>query len=184
MHALLMLTIAQAVIFMFAVLAPGYVTTILQAPLESLSLILIAPAGLGLGLGAFLLGSIGEKFKSKWLSEIGFLVVGIVFILLPLVSRVASQDNVLHIVAVFAFIIGFAISLVFIPSNATIQIETNEEMRGRMYGLLSSLIGAVSFLPVVLAGGLADLFGVGFVITGVGILLVFLSMVYLLMIKF
>jgi len=199
MHALLMLTIAQAVIFMFAVLAPGYVTTILEAPLESLSLILIAPAGLGLGLGAFLLGSIGKKFKSKWLSEIGFLIVGIVFILLPSASRVTSHDfvrnlnyylpdllhiNILHIIVVLAFIIGFSISLVFIPSNATIQVETNEKMRGRMYGLLSSLIGAVSFLPVVLVGGLADLLGVGFVITGVGILLIFLSMVYLFMIKF
>jgi len=199
MHALFMLTIAQAVIFMFAVLAPGYVTTILEAPLESLSLILIAPAGLGLGLGAFLLGSVGKRFKHKWTSAIGFMVVGIVFILLPLASRVTSHGfvqglnaylphfldiNILHIIVILAFIIGFAISLVFIPSNATIQIETSEAMRGRMYGLLSSLIGAVSFLPVALAGGLADLLGVGAVITGVGVLMVLLSVVYLFMIKF
>lgn len=199
MHALLMLTIAQAVIFMFAVLAPGYVTTILEAPLESLSVILIAPAGLGLGIGAFLLGSIGKKFKHKWLSEIGFMIVGIVFILLPFANRVTSHAfvqalnnylprfldiNILHIIVVLAFIIGFAISLVFIPSNATIQIETNEKMRGRMYGLLSSLIGAVSFLPVVLAGGLADLLGVGAVIMGVGVLMVILSACYLFLIKF
>lgn len=199
MHALLMLTIAQAVIFMFAVLAPGYVTTILKAPLESLSVILIAPAGLGLGLGAFILGSIGKKFKHKWVSAVGFMVVGIVFILLPFASRVASYGfiqnlnyylpqiihiNILHIIVVLAFIIGFAISLVFIPSNATIQIETSEAMRGRMYGLLSSLVGAVSFLPVVLAGGLADLLGVGVVITGVGVLMIILSIFYLFLVKF
>jgi len=74
-----------------------------------------------------------------------------------------------------AFITGFGISFVFIPSNSTIQIETSEEMRGRMYGLLSSLIGAVSFLPVILAGGLADLFGVGAVIVGVGVLMIIFS---------
>lgn len=188
MHALLMLTIAQAVIFIFAVLAPGYVTTILEAPLESLSLILIAPAGLGLGLGAFILGSIGKKFKRKWISAVGFMIVGVVFILLPLASRITSyelvQINILHIIIVLAFIIGFAISLVFIPSNATIQIETREAMRGRMYGLLSSLIGAVSFMPVILAGGLADLLGVGAVITGVGVLMMTLSICYLFLIKF
>lgn len=198
-HALLMLTVAQAVIFMFAVLAPGYVATILEAPLESLSWILIAPAGLGLGLGAFMLGSIGKKFQHKWLSATGFMIVGIIFILLPLASRVTSQVfvqnlnnflphlldiNILHIIVVLASIIGFSMSLVFIPSNATIQIETSEAMRGRMYGLLNSLIGAVSFLPVILAGGLADLLGVGAVITGVGILMVLLSVIYLFMIKF
>ncbi|MBI4089757.1 MAG: MFS transporter [Candidatus Levybacteria bacterium] len=198
MHALFMLTIAQAVIFTFAVLGPGYVTTILEAPLESLSLILIAPAGVGLGIGAFILGSMGEKIKHKWASACGFLVTGIVFILMPFASRVTSYDfiqnlnsvlpgvldiNILHIIIILAFIVGFSISFVFIPSNATIQIETNEEMRGRMYGLLSSLIGAVSFLPVILAGGLADVVGVGAVITGIGLLMVLLSAFYLYLIK-
>ena len=197
-HALLMLTIAQSVIFMFAVLAPGYVTTILKAPIESLSLVLIAPAGVGLGLGAFILGSLGKKLKHKWVSGVGFMIVGVVFVLLPFATRITSFDfiqninyylpsithiNNLHIIVVLAAIVGFASSFVFIPSNATIQIETNEEMRGRMYGLLSSLIGAVSFLPVILAGGLADLLGVGTVILGVGVLMVILSIFYLFMVK-
>ncbi len=198
MHALLMLTIAQAVVFMFAVLAPGYVTTILEAPLESLSWILIAPSGLGLGLGAFILGSVGKKFNSMWLSAIGFIVAGIVFVLLPFASRVTSHAfiqnlnnflphildiNILHIIVVLAFIVGFSMSFVFIPSNSTIQIETSEEMRGRMYGLLNSLIGAVSFLPVILAGGLADLLGVASVITSVGILMIILGFFYLFLVK-
>lgn len=198
MHALLLLTIAQAVVFMFAVLAPGYVTTILEAPLESLSWILIAPSGLGLGLGAFVLGSIGKKFNCMWLSTIGFIVAGIVFVLLPFASRVTSHAfiqnlnnflphlldiNILHIIVVLAFIVGFSMSFVFIPSNSTIQIETSEEMRGRMYGLLNSLIGAVSFLPVILAGGLADLLGVASVITSVGILMIILGFFYLFLVK-
>src|SRR3989338_3389467 len=80
----------------------------------------------------------------------------VVFVLLPFATRITSFDfiqninyylpsithiNNLHIIVVLAAIVGFASSFVFIPSNATIQIETNEEMRGRMYGLLSSLIG-------------------------------------------
>lgn len=199
MHALIMLTIAQSVIFMFAVLAPGYVATILEAPIESVSWILIAPAGLGLGIGAFMLGSIGKKFNHKKLSAIGFMIIGIIFILLPFASRVTSYAfiqslnsflphlldiNILHIIVVLAFIIGFALSLVFIPSNATIQIETQEAMRGRMYGLLSALIGAVSFLPVALAGGLADMLGVGIVIVSVGIFMMMLSVYYLVLNKF
>src|SRR3989344_1646947 len=199
MRALYMITIAQAVIFMFAVLAPGYVATILEAPLESLSLILVAPACVGLGVGSFMLGSRGKKIKHELVSAIGFMIAGIVLILMPLASRVTSYGfvqtlnsilpkiihiNILHLIVLMAFILGFGISLVFIPSNSTIQIETNEEMRGRMYGLLSSLVGAVSFLPVILAGGLADLFGVGAVITGVGVLMMVISVRYLFLIKF
>ena len=199
MHALFMITIAQAVIFMFAVLAPGYVTTVLEVPLESLSVILIAPAAIGLGIGAFMLGSMSKKFKYERISAIGFMAVGVIFALMPLASRVASYGfvnilnsflpklihiNILHIIVLMSLIMGFGISLVFIPSNSIIQIETGDEMRGRMYGLLSSLIGAVSFLPVILAGGLADLFGVGAVIVSVGIMMIILSIYYLFLAKF
>jgi MFS family permease len=198
MHALIMITIAQAVLFIFAVLAPGYVSTILKAPIESLSVILVAPAGIGLGIGAFIFGSRGKKIKHELISSIGFLIVGIVFILMPLISRVTSYGfvnslnsflpqimhiDILHIIVFMALIIGFGISFVFIPSNSTIQVETSEEMRGRMYGLLNSLTGAVSFLPVILAGGLADLLGVGVVITSVGIIMAIVGFYYLFIIK-
>ena len=61
MYALTMLTIAQAVIFMFAVLSPGYAIDILKVQLESLSWILITPAAVGMGAGALILGSIGKN---------------------------------------------------------------------------------------------------------------------------
>jgi|WetSurMetagenome_2_1015567.scaffolds.fasta_scaffold00374_3 MFS family permease len=194
MHALFMITVAQSIIFMFAVLAPGYVSTILQAPLETLSVILIAPAGLGMGIGAFILGSISKRIKHELTSSIGFLIIGIIFLLLPHIGRIPSYAfvnnannflphilniNALHIIVFMAFILGLGMSLVFIPSNSTIQIETDEEMRGRMYGLLNSLIGAVSFLPVILAGGLADLFGVSAVIGSVGMIMVGIGIWYL-----
>lgn len=192
-HALLMLTIAQAVMFTFAVLGPGYVTTILSAPLESLSWILILPAGAGMGIGVLLMGSIGKRFKQKKLSAVGFLMAGIAFIFLSFGTKFASREfvltinsylpsilniTILHIIVVLAFIVGFSVALVFIPSNAIIQLETASQMRGRIYGFLNALVGAVSFLPVVLSGGLADILGVGSVITGVGILMLILSVIF------
>lgn len=193
MHALIVLTISQAVIFMFGVLGPGYMSNILNVEIESLSWILLAPAAVGMGLGGFLLGSYGKKLKNKFLSTTGFALSGIVFILLPLGNKATSNEfmnslsmflprfldfNILHIVVFLAFVAGFANSLVFIPSNATLQIETSERMRGRVFGFLNALIGAVSLLPVALAGGLADLVGVASVITTVGIILVAMSVVF------
>ena len=51
-------------------------------------------------------------------------------------------------------------------------------MRVRIYGFLNALVGAVSFLPVIASGGLADILGVGTVITGVGTLMLFLSIIF------
>jgi len=194
MHAFLILTIAQAIVYMLAVLGPGYLSTILRVRIETLSLILIAPAAIGIGVGALILGSPRiKKYKFKHLSALGFLLSGIVFILLPFGNRIASHFlvqavnnflphvlmiNNLHIVILLAAIIGFSFSFIYIPSNTTLQLETNEGMRGRIFGLLNALIGAVSFLPVVLAGGLADLLGVGVVIISVGILMICLGLAF------
>ncbi|MEX2007671.1 MAG: MFS transporter [Candidatus Levyibacteriota bacterium] len=193
MHALVILTISQAVLFMFAVLGPGYMSKILNVEIESLSWILLAPAAVGMGLGGLLLGSYGKKLKNKFLSTAGFALSGFIFILLSLGNRVTSHDfiyalnvslpkfldiNILHVVVLLAFFAGFANSLIFIPSNATLQLETSERMRGRIYGFLNALVGAVSLLPVALAGGLADIIGVASVLTAVGISLVIMSIFF------
>lgn len=194
MHALIVVTISQAVVFMFGVLGPGYMSKILGVEIESLSWILLAPAAVGMALGGFLLGSYGKNHESRFLSSTGFFISGIVFILLPLGKRVSSanlsQDvnaylphllhvNTLHIVVFLAFIAGFANSLIFIPSNTTLQLETSEKMRGRIFGFLNALVGAVSLIPVAMAGGLADIIGVGSVISIVGVILVILSVMFL-----
>lgn len=193
MHALIVLTVSQAVMFMFAVLGPGYMSKILGVEIESLSWILLAPAAVGMALGGLILGSYGKNLKHKFLSTVGFALSGIVFILLPLGDRVSSAGfvhalnvylphiidiNILHIVVFLAFIAGFANSLIFIPSNTTLQIETSEKMRGRIYGFLNALTGAVSFIPVIVAGSIADLVGVGGVMTSLGIILAFLSIMF------
>ena len=174
-RAFAVLTIAQAIIFMFAVLGPGYVSTILNVQIENLSLILIAPAVLGLVVGSFFLGSVGKNLEFKWLSAIGFMLSGIIFLLFPHVRNIAPALPITFALSVLA---GFAISLIFIPGHATIQVETNENLRGRIYGLLNATSGTVSFLPVVLAGGFADLFGVGTVVAGAGILMIILSVFF------
>lgn len=193
MYALLMLTIAQAVIFMFAVLAPGYAATVLKIQLESLSWIIVAPAAIGMGLGAFVMGSFGKKLNRKWLSSLGFMIAGVCFVIFPLIQSAIARGvvaglnkflvfipdiSVLHFVVIMAVVMGFAISLVFAPSNTTIQMETDESMRGRIYGLLNALIGTVSFLPVILAGGLADVLGTVTVIIGFGIILFMLGVFF------
>lgn len=186
-NALLIITFSQTIIFTLAVLGPGYVATILNTQVEDLSWIFLAPSAFGMVLGSVILGSIAKKIKTRSSINFGFFLSGIVLMLLPLGSRVASKSfvqtinsylphiliiDILHIIVVMAFLLGFANALIYVPANATIQTETEAELRGRIYGFLNAFVAAVSFLPVALAGGLADIFGIGRVLSGVGVLII------------
>ncbi len=186
-RSLVIITLSQAIIFTFAALGPGYVATILDVQVENLSWILLAPAAVGMILGAMYLGSLGRKYKHSFFIGMGILISGIVFIFLPFGSKVASQGfvqtlnafipggffdlTILHIIVILAFIAGIANSMVYVPTNVSIQMMTSESIRGRVYGFLNAMVGAVSLLPVAVAGGLADIFGVARVITVMGIML-------------
>jgi MFS family permease len=82
-----------------------------------------------------------------------------------------------HIMVVLAFILGIATSLVFVPANTILQEETSDESRGKIYGVLNTLIGIMSIIPVVVVGGLADLIGVKAVITGMGIVVLIIAVI-------
>ena len=82
-----------------------------------------------------------------------------------------------HIMVVLAFILGIATSLVFVPANTVLQEETSDESRGKVYGVLNTLIGVMSIIPVIVVGGLSDLIGVKVVITGMGIVVLIIAVI-------
>ena len=187
--AFFLLIFSQVIIFVLAALIPGYATNILQIPTEDMSLILFAPAAVGMIVSAFLIGSVFNNVKKEKLMNLGILLSGIVLMLLPFTSRILAQEiigtinlltpayiklNVFNFVLLLALIAGFANALIFVPSQAVIQEIIPQDFRSKIYGLLFAMIGIFSIIPVMAAGGVADLFGVGavFFSIGLGILLV------------
>ena len=84
--------------------------------------------------------------------------------------------NEIHLMIFLAVIIGFAFSLIFIPTNTLIQEETTDRQRGKIYGSMNALVGIVSLIPVLGAGALADLIGVSRVITLIGISIILIAL--------
>lgn len=169
----------------FAAIGPGYAAQILKINIESFPIIFVTPAILGVILGAVIIGSFFHKARKSRLTKIGLYLMGLAILLLPYGSKVESREiiqfinsylphivmiNILHIMIFLAFIIGFALSFVFIPANTTLQEEAGDESRGKIYGFLNTFFGLVSIIPVVLVGGLADIFGVKIIITGIGLI--------------
>ena len=191
-HALFSLTLAQVLIYVLAVIGPGYAQSILRIKVETFPLLFVTPAVIGMTLGALIIGSFLHKKSKSYLTKVGLLVLGVAILLLPYGAKLESREivqfinfylplflqiNILHIMIVLAFVIGLATAFVFIPANTILQEETSDESRGKIYGLLNSLVGVLSFVPVVAVGGLADAIGVKAVITGIGIIVLIIAAV-------
>ncbi|PIR78785.1 MAG: hypothetical protein COX79_05070 [Candidatus Levybacteria bacterium CG_4_10_14_0_2_um_filter_36_16] len=190
--AFFLLIFSQVIVLILATLVPGYAKTILQVPAEDLSILLFAPAALGMIIAALFFGSIFQKSDKQKIMTIGVFISGIVLLLFPLTSRIISRDfvqflnpflpgflkiNVYHFVLLIAFFAGIANALIFVPSQAIIQEKVPENFRSKIYGLLFALIGAFSLFPIIIAGGVADIFGVGTVLVCMGIVIILIGII-------
>lgn len=184
-HALFSLTLAQLLVYVLAVIGPGYAQTVLKIRVENFPLFFITPAIIGMAIATAILGSISHKSSKSTLTKIGLVLLGVAILLMPYGNKVESKEivhliniylphflriNVLHIMTVLAFVIGFATAFVFVPANTILQEESSDEARGKIYGFLNTFVGLVSFLPVLMVGSLADIIGVKAVITIIGII--------------
>lgn len=191
-HALFSLTLSQILILVLAVVGPGYAENVLKIQVENFPILFVTPAIIGVALGALIIGSFLHKVSKSSLTKFGMFLLGLSILLLPYGSKFESREfvqfinlylphlftiNVLHIMFVLAFVLGFATAFIFVPANTILQEETSDESRGKIYGVLNTLIGVTSIIPVVLVGGLADIIGVKSVITWVGIVVIMLAFI-------
>jgi MFS family permease len=106
---------------------------------------LLAAAGVGMGIGAVLLGSIGQKLSHNRLSLYGS--IGVTAALVGLSFSQSLWLSLLCLVAMGAFGSG-----IVIPMQTTIQSETPEEMRGKIFGLQNNATNIATSLPLALTG--------------------------------
>src|SRR5258706_345326 len=174
-RAFFLLILSQVLILIIAVIGPGYAKQILKISINEFPLYFVTPAALGMGIGAFILTNYFHHISKQKTATVGLFITSVVLFLLPYGSKVTSrafiQDingylphfmtiTILHLMIILAFIMGIAISLIFVPSNTIIQEQTSDEVRGKIYGTLNTLVSLCSILPVVVIGSLADVSGV------------------------
>ena len=186
-HSLFILTLLQTLILVIAVIGPGYATNILKIQVEKFPLLFVTPAVIGMTIGAIIIGNFLHQRSKQALVKFGLLIIGLMVLAFPHGDLITSREfimeinqilpnmlsiNNVHIMVIMAIVVGFAFSLVFVPSNTMIQEETTDRQRGKIYGTLNTFVGAVSIAPVLGVGIFADLFGVGRVLTLVGIIII------------
>lgn len=172
-QSLILLTFSQALIATLAVLAPGFADRLLSIDLKDSSYLVMGPAAIGLVIGALWVGGFGNKFLKGSIILVGLITVSASLILLSFVTRsvqpVFGLINNLHIAMFLLFILGISNSFISVPANTILQADSQVDLRGRVYGVLTSMTGGMSFLPVVFSGILADVIGVGRTLSIIGL---------------
>jgi MFS family permease len=114
---------------------------------------LLAMSGLGMAVGAVLTAQLGHRFSRRRLTAAG--LGTITWSLLLLSQFKGSLSGTLGLCG----ILGVGAALVAIPAQTTIQEDTPEHQRGRVFGLQNNLINIALSLPLVLAGTLVSCVG-------------------------
>ncbi len=114
---------------------------------------LLAMCGLGMAFGAVVIAQTGHSFNRKSLA-----ITGLGAITLSLVLIAQSKGSILFTL-IFCGLLGIGASLLAIPAQTTLQEETPESQRGKVFGLQNNLINISLSLPLVLAGALVSRYG-------------------------
>lgn len=181
-QSLLLMTFSQALIATLSVLAPGFADRVLTIDLTDASFLVMGPAAAGLVLGALIVGGTGKHWRKGTMILSGVLATSICLLLLSLFTSIESRGMLVNywgqeaaffytIVTAFVLLVllgGFN-SLINVPASTILQEDAGDDMRGRIYGVLTSLTGGVSLLPVVASGILADTVGVSKTLLSLGV---------------
>jgi MFS family permease len=142
--ALIQLVILQSVIASMTVVAVRMAELLPEIKASQFGF-LLAAGGVGLGLGAVGLSYLDRNFSRAQLSLYGSMGVAA-----SLVGLSFSHSLWLSLLCLVGM--GVFSASVMIPMQTTIQSETPEEMRGKVFGLQNNAINIALSLPLALTG--------------------------------
>ena len=167
------LVVTASLIGVLGSLGPGYATDVLGLK-ESDFVVVVIPMAAGMVTGVLLLNAYGRFLPRRRVIEGGLIALSVLVAMLsgsgPIARFLQSHSQVggvdvgnlvslLSVVIVIAFLAGIAYGFVAIPAQTQLQEELDEDVRGRVFGVLYTLASIASFLPILIAGPVSDAVG-------------------------
>jgi MFS family permease len=183
------LGIAASLIGVMGAIGPGFATDILLLRPQDFFFVM-GPAGLGAVIGILFLNAYGRAIPRRLVIDLGLVAMGVTLIGLALVKPITSllgpafqpiqtslPDALAPVVSLIALVVvialtaGIEYAFVAIPSQTALQEELPEGVRGRIFGILNTLLSVASFLPVLVAPAAADLLNILFKGAGIPVVM-------------
>lgn len=114
---------------------------------------LLAAGGVGMAIGAVLVGQFGQRFSRAQLSCYGSIGMAVAL------AAVSCFTQHLFPTLPLLVLLGACAAIAGVPMQTSIQEETPEEMRGKVFGLQNNAINIALSLPLALAGIAETIFG-------------------------
>lgn len=154
-------------------LAPGFMREVLGTD-ERNVLIIVAPAGIGVVAGIGLLNVVRSRIGYPHAIGVGLVLASVALFGLAgarpaagIFRRAAESAELgeafpffVITVAAIGFAFGIAYAFITVPAMTLIQEQLHDEIRGRIFGVLNVMVSVFSFLPLVIVGPIADVWGV------------------------
>jgi MFS family permease len=187
------LGVAASLIGVLGAIGPGFATDILRLTAEDFFFIM-GPAGLGAVVGILFLNSYGKGLPKRLVIDFGLIAMGITLVALALVRPVtalfgfavapiedvfpsiAPLTSLIAVVVVIAVFAGLEYAFVAIPAQTALQEELPADVRGRIFGILNTLLSVASFLPVIAAPAAADVINIFFPGSGIPVVMAILGL--------
>ncbi len=165
--ALAYLTITSSLIGVLGVLGPAFAKDVLALNADDFW-VLVLPLGVGLVTGIVVLHFFGRFAPRKRLIEVGLTILAVSLLFLGGAQGLGLPADgavtLLNVVVLVAFTAGVSYAFVAVPAQTALQEELPPDVRGRVFGVLNTLVSLASFVPIIVVGPIADGIGVTAVI--------------------
>jgi MFS family permease len=178
---IVLLATATSVASLLGVLGPSLAVTVGLEP-QNLAVVVI-PLGIGVVVGVFGLRRLGERWPRRRVAEGGLVVLGILTAALAgagwldgTMRSVGIPVGALPVVIVTAVVAGAAYAVTSVTAQTNLTESTPADVRGRVFGVLASIVSAASLVPSLTAGPVADRLSTGAAMAIAGVVLLVVAL--------
>jgi MFS family permease len=164
------LTLFQTVVVSLGSILPAISKTLLSLSFKKGGPWLILPLSLGLFIGSYIFSQSAKKKRKKYWINIGLFSASTIVLLIVYTPSLVNDLSFRKIfISGLLLLLGISSSLVSVPAQTFIQEATPADLRGRVFGILNSVINFGSVLLVLIIAAFIDIFGVANFLITVGI---------------
>lgn len=152
---MLKLTIGWTIFGSLITILPAFSDSILKIDPKFIAPMVVAPAGIGMFLATLLLN---KKTKvSMQFMNAGFLLAGITMLIFALYPLYSHFFLAIIILLICAMLFGYGTSLIQIPGQTLLHLNSEQDKRGRVFGMSTMMLRLATTLPSLVIGGVSDL---------------------------